>query len=71
MNDLIVTCTVIWIMSLNLMKMTEFAVINTAGFIESVEWYNQLMIQHNLYIRVQTKLPQKLPKELENKIDLF
>ena len=71
MNCLIAARTAIQIKVFNQIKMLEFAANKPADFIASAERCNWFMTWHNLCIRAQTKLAQKLPKELENKIEPF
>ena len=68
MNGL-VTCSAILTRVLSLMNVPEFAAHEPADFIVSAVWYNQFVIRHNMYIREWTKLAQKLPEEMENKIE--
>lgn len=71
MNGLIITRTAIRIRAVNLIKMPEFAENKPADFVASVGWCNRFMNRHNLCVRARTKLSQKLPSELENKIESF
>ena len=71
LNGHIVTHTAIWIRTLYLVKMLEFAVKKPADFVALFGCCNRFMIQHNLRVIAQTKLAQKLPKELLYKIESF
>lgn len=70
-SGLIITRTAIRIRALNLMKQPEFVQSKPANFVASVGWCNRFMNRHNLCIRARTKIAQKLPSELENKIESF
>ena len=67
----IVTCTALRIRMLNLVKMPKIAVKKPADFVALFGCCNRFMIQHNLRVIAQTKLAQKLPKELLYKIESF
>lgn len=71
MDGLIVTRTAIRIRALNLLKTPEFAQNKPSNFVASVGWCNRFMNRNNLCIRARTKLAQKLPFQLENKIESF
>ena len=69
--QVIITHTAIWIKVPNLLKMLEFTLKKSAKFAASSGWYNRFMSRHNLCIKTWTKLVQKLPSQLENKVAAF
>ena len=70
-QDLIVTCTAIQVRALNLIKTPEFADKKPSDFVPSVGWCNHFMSLHKFCARARTKLNQKLPSQLEDKVEVF
>lgn len=70
-NGLIITRTAIRIRALNLMKMPEFAQKAPKDFVASAGWCDRFMRRNNFTVRARTKLAQKLPSELEDKVEAF
>ena len=71
MNGVIITHTAIRVRALNLMKTPEFVLKKPVNFITFSSWYSRFMSRHNLCIRANTKIAQKLPSQLENTVEAF
>lgn len=70
-SGLIVTRTKIRIRALNMSKDSAFQSLKPVDFVASSGWCNRFMNRHALCLRTRTKLAQKLPKDLEEKIGSF
>lgn len=68
-NGYAVSRTSIRLQALRLKKSGEFS--SSANFVASAGWCTRFMERHGLTLRQRTKLSQKLPKDLENKINSF
>ena len=70
-QGLIIACTAINIRALNLIKTLEFPDKKQSDFVASVGWCNLFMTRHKSCVRASMKLPQKLPSQLEDKVEVF
>ena len=70
-EGLIITRTAIRLRALKLIKTPEFAEKKPSDFVASVGWCTRFMSRQKLCVRARTKLAQKLPSQLENKIEVF
>uniref|UniRef100_A0A8C5WL18 HTH CENPB-type domain-containing protein n=1 Tax=Leptobrachium leishanense TaxID=445787 RepID=A0A8C5WL18_9ANUR len=68
-NGYALSRTAIRLHALKLKKSSEFGV--NSNFLASAGWCKRFMERHNLTLRQRTKLSQKLPKDLEEKVDSF
>lgn len=70
-NGIIVTRTMIRFRAISLMKRPEFQSLKPSKFVASSGWCTRFMERHNLCLRQRTKIAQKLPQDLEGKIEEF
>ena len=71
MQGLAITCTAICIRALKLIKTQEFAEKKPSDFVASVGWRTRFMSRHKFCVSARTKLAQKLPSQLEDKVEVF
>lgn len=70
-NGYIITRTNIRLKALSMSKNPQFTAQKPVDFVASLGWCNRFMKRHDLRVRNRTKLAQKLPKELETKVESF
>jgi transposase-like protein len=70
-NGFIVSRTMIRIRALNLMKEPAFQPLKPKAFVASAGWCTRFMNRNGLCLRQRTKISQKLPRDLEEKIENF
>ena len=70
-NGYVVTRTGIRLRALQMSKEEKYSSGKLATFKASAGWCTRFMNRHALCLRQRTKISQKLPKDLEEKIDSF
>ncbi|BFZ08023.1 hypothetical protein BsWGS_11062 [Bradybaena similaris] len=70
-SGLIVTRTSIRIRALTMLKDPAFQSLKPVNFVASSGWCSRFMDRFDMCIRTRTKLAQKLPKELDTKVESF
>ena len=70
-NGFVVTRTAIRLRALQFSKRQKNITEETRGFLASGGWCSRFMNRHGLCFRQQTKIAQKLPKDLEEKVESF